>query len=284
MIDPQLSSIRYLGRHPRLPNRSLGEVCVKSRTSGYRIWQPRGGPWHRSRWTVSARCTPTVPRLSRTSIWRSATASSWSSSALRGAVRRPRCAWLPGSRRSPRGTVSIGDRVVNEVPPKDRDIAMVFQNYALYPHMTVSDNMAFGLRLRKAPKDEITTRVRQAADDPRARGSLGSQARRTCRGASASGLRWAARSCASRSRSSWTSRCRTWTPSSGCRCVPRSLGSSGVRRHHDLRHARPGGGDDDGRPRRRDAARASSSRSTPRRCCTTPRRICSSRGSSDRRR
>ena len=61
------------------------------------------------------------------------------------------------------GTVSIGDRVVNTVPPKERDIAMVFQNYALYPHMTVYDNMAFGLKLRKLPKEEIDRRVREAA-------------------------------------------------------------------------------------------------------------------------
>jgi len=62
-----------------------------------------------------------------------------------------------------RGTVSIGDRVVNDIPPKDRDIAMVFQNYALYPHMTVRDNMAFGLKLRKYPKKEIEERIREAA-------------------------------------------------------------------------------------------------------------------------
>src|SRR3954462_9419662 len=53
------------------------------------------------------------------------------------------------------GTISIGDRVVNQLTPKERDIAMVFQNYALYPHLTVADNIAFGLRLRKAPKEEI---------------------------------------------------------------------------------------------------------------------------------
>ena len=62
------------------------------------------------------------------------------------------------------GTISIGDRVVNDVQPKDRDIAMVFQNYALYPHMTVRDNMAFGLKLRKFRKDEINRRVGEAAD------------------------------------------------------------------------------------------------------------------------
>ena len=61
------------------------------------------------------------------------------------------------------GTLKIGDRVVNDVEPKDRDIAMVFQNYALYPHMTVYDNMAFGLKLRKVPKPEIDKMVKEAA-------------------------------------------------------------------------------------------------------------------------
>jgi multiple sugar transport system ATP-binding protein len=61
------------------------------------------------------------------------------------------------------GELSIGEKVVNDVAPKDRDIAMVFQNYALYPHMTVFDNMAFGLKLRKTPKDEIKRRVHEAA-------------------------------------------------------------------------------------------------------------------------
>ncbi|TVR48922.1 MAG: sn-glycerol-3-phosphate ABC transporter ATP-binding protein UgpC [Puniceicoccaceae bacterium] len=61
------------------------------------------------------------------------------------------------------GTISIDGRVINNVLPKDRDIAMVFQNYALYPHMSVYDNMAFGLKLRKFPKAEIDTRVRDAA-------------------------------------------------------------------------------------------------------------------------
>src|ERR1700757_2603126 len=61
------------------------------------------------------------------------------------------------------GTISIGPKVVNDLPPKDRDIAMVFQNYALYPHMTVEENLAFGLQLRKTPKAEITRRVNEAA-------------------------------------------------------------------------------------------------------------------------
>ena len=61
------------------------------------------------------------------------------------------------------GEIRIGDRVVNRLPPKERDVAMVFQNYALYPHMTVADNMAFSMKLRGAPKSEIDERVNRAA-------------------------------------------------------------------------------------------------------------------------
>src|ERR671936_1941457 len=61
------------------------------------------------------------------------------------------------------GDIMIGDQLVNDVPPKDRDIAMVFQNYALYPHMTVAENMSFGLRLKRFPKAEIRQRVEEAA-------------------------------------------------------------------------------------------------------------------------
>ncbi len=62
-----------------------------------------------------------------------------------------------------KGTIKIGDRIINDVDPKDRDIAMVFQNYALYPHMTVYENMAFGLKLRKTPKAQIDEKVTEAA-------------------------------------------------------------------------------------------------------------------------
>jgi len=71
---------------------------------------------------------------------------------------------LAGLEEISEGNILIGDRVVNDVPPKDRDIAMVFQSYALYPHMSVYDNMAFGLKLRKTPKNDIERRVRQAAE------------------------------------------------------------------------------------------------------------------------
>ena len=63
-----------------------------------------------------------------------------------------------------KGEIRIGNRVVNDVPPKDRDLAMVFQNYALYPHMTVFENMSFGLKLRRFPKEQIRARVQEAAE------------------------------------------------------------------------------------------------------------------------
>jgi multiple sugar transport system ATP-binding protein len=72
---------------------------------------------------------------------------------------------LAGLEELSEGNIYIGDTLVNDVAPKDRDIAMVFQSYALYPHMSVYDNMAFGLRLRKTPKAEIDTRVKEAAND-----------------------------------------------------------------------------------------------------------------------
>jgi multiple sugar transport system ATP-binding protein len=71
---------------------------------------------------------------------------------------------LAGLEEISEGEILIGDRIVNDVPPKDRDIAMVFQSYALYPHMSVFDNMAFGLKLRKTPRSEIERRVKEAAD------------------------------------------------------------------------------------------------------------------------
>ncbi len=70
---------------------------------------------------------------------------------------------IAGLEETTEGEIRIGERMVNRVPPKDRDIAMVFQNYALYPHMDVYNNMAFGLKLRKVPKPEITKRVQEAA-------------------------------------------------------------------------------------------------------------------------
>ena len=120
------------------------------------------------------------------------------------------------------GTISIGDRVVNNVPPKERDIAMVFQNYALYPHMTVADNMGFSLKLRGASADEIVERRQARRGNPGADAAARALSRGSCPAASASASPWAAPSCAIRRCSCSTSRCPTSTPSCASRCAPRS--------------------------------------------------------------
>ena len=90
-------------------------------------------------------------------------ASSWCSSAPPGCGKSTALRSIAGLEEITGGTISIGGRVVNDLPPKDRDIAMVFQNYALYPHMTVEQNLAFGLQQRKTPKEEIRRRVSEVA-------------------------------------------------------------------------------------------------------------------------
>jgi sn-glycerol 3-phosphate transport system ATP-binding protein len=104
------------------------------------------------------------------------------------------------------GTISIGGRVVNDVEPAQRDIAMVFQNYALYPHMSNFDNMAYGLRIQGVPKDEIKARVDKAAKIL----ELGHLLERKPRELSGGQRQRHRCSCL-------TSRCPTWTPS----CAPR---------------------------------------------------------------
>ena len=116
-----------------------------------------------------------------------------------------------------KGEMYIGDRLINDVPPKDRDIAMVFQNYALYPHMTVYKNMAFGLELRKMPKDEIDKRVREAAKILEIEHLLDRKPK-----VSASVLLWAAQWFVTRPSSCLTSLCPTWMLSCVPACVPRS--------------------------------------------------------------
>src|SRR5450759_3522342 len=111
------------------------------------------------------------------------------------------------------GEIQIGDRVVNNLLPKERDVAMVFQNYALYPHMTVAANMAFSMKLRGAPMDEIEKRVMRAAEIL----GLAQLLERYPRA-----LPWAAEWCWIRRYFFSTSRCRTSTPSGACRCAPRS--------------------------------------------------------------
>jgi ABC-type sugar transport system ATPase subunit len=118
------------------------------------------------------------------------------------------------------GTISIGDRVVNNVHPKERDIAMVFQNYALYPHMTVGENMGFSLKLRNTDKRSSPSGLpRLLAFSASINCWIGIRA--SCRAASVSGLRWAAPSSAIRKCSCLTSRCRTLTPNCGWPCARR---------------------------------------------------------------
>ena len=134
-----------------------------------------------------------------------------------------RSGWSRGSKESS-GDVRIGDRVVNDLSPKSRDIAMVFQSYALYPHLTVRDNVAFPLKMKRTPKDEIGGACRKPRESSTSSHCSGASPAH-CRADSGSALRWAARSCASRRCSSWTSRCRTSTRSSVCRCARTSSGS-----------------------------------------------------------
>ena len=169
------------------------------------------------------------------------------------------------------GTLRIGDRVVNDVAPKDRDIAMVFQSYALYPHMTVYDNLAFGLKLRKVPKAEIDKRVNEAAGDPRPRQAPRPQAEGAVgRPAPARRARAGDRPRAGGvpdGRAAVEPRRQAPRPDPGRdRPAPPAAQDD-----HRLRHPRPGRGDDDGHPDRgherrpAPAGRHARSRSTTRR-------------------
>ena len=119
------------------------------------------------------------------------------------------------------GEIDIDRRVVNEVDSKDRDIAMVFQSYALYPHMTVRDNMGFSLKLRKGDAKVTAQRVDDAAASSTSR-NCSIATRASFRVANGSAWRWAGRSCAIPRCSCSTSRCPTWTPSCASRCGRRS--------------------------------------------------------------
>ena len=99
------------------------------------------------------------------------------------------------------GSIRIGDKDVTHLPPKERDIAMVFQNYALYPHMTVADNMGFALKISGMKKEEIAQAGRGGREDPRPRPSTWTASPRPSPVVSASGWPWAGRSCATRRRS-----------------------------------------------------------------------------------
>ena len=130
------------------------------------------------------------------------------------------------------GEIYIDDRCVNDVLPKDRDIAMVFQNYALYPHMSVRDNMAFALKLRKMPKDEINRRVQEAAKILEIEHLLDRKPKSPV--VSVRELLSAVLSYVTLRSSSWTSLSPTWTLSSVYRCVLRSQSSTTDLRQHSF--------------------------------------------------
>ena len=123
------------------------------------------------------------------------------------------------------GEIRIGDKRVNDLPPKERDIAMVFQNYALYPHMSVYNNMAYGLRNRGMKEPEIDARVREAAKFLKS-APCSTASRGNSPAASASASQWAALSCGSQKCSCSTSRCPTSMPNCASRCGSRSANCS----------------------------------------------------------
>src|SRR3954462_8802960 len=126
---------------------------------------------------------------------------------------------LAGLEEVNKGKIYIGDREITTVPPKDRDIAMVFQNYALYPHMTVADNMGFALKMAKVPSEERKKRVQEAARilgleeylERKPKALSGGQRPSPPPVPSAGASPWAGQSSGRRSCSAWTSRCRTST-------------------------------------------------------------------------
>ena len=174
-------------RHPRGGGDPVSSRLSRRKTLGPRLRgdddphgsSPRGTTkleMAKSNSATSARATATLEVIHGVERRPCATASSSSSSARRAAASRRCCAWSPASRRSPAGEIAIGERVVNTLEPKDRDIAMVFQNYALYPHMSVFDNMAYGLKIRGFAKADIGERVEARGRHPRARAAARAQA------------------------------------------------------------------------------------------------------------
>ena len=120
------------------------------------------------------------------------------------------------------GEIRIGGRKVNSVPPKDRDIAMVFQSYALYPTMTVRENITFGMESRRVPKPEQDAAVKRVAALPADRAAAQAASPASSPAASASASPWAGRWCATPASFSSTSRSPTSTPSCASTCAPRS--------------------------------------------------------------
>ena len=207
-------------------------------------WRP--SPSTRPPAAIPGRATPRSTRWTSTSP--TASSSSWS--ARRAAASPPSCGCSPGSRRSNDGTIRIGDRDVTHIPPKDRDIAMVFQNYALYPHMSVADNMGFALKIAGMDKREIRRRVEEAAKildltdylarKPKA--LSGGQRQRVAMGRAI--VRQPQCFLMDEPLSNLDAKLRVQTR------TQIAVAAAPPGHHHRLRHPRPGRGHDHGRPRR----------------------------------
>src|SRR5262245_36785836 len=152
---------------------------------------------------------------------------------------------LAGLEEISEGEIRIGDLIVNDLTPKERDIAMVFQSYALYPHMSVYDNLAFGLRLRKVPRKEVDERVRRAAKTLQIDEFLKRKPRALRRPAPAGrdGPRDRARAAGIPDGRAALEPGREASRADAGRDPP---APAEARCHHDLRHARPSRGDDHG--------------------------------------
>ena len=217
------------------------------------------------------------------SISRSPTASSPCWWARPAAARARCCARSPGSRTADRGTIAIDGEVVNDMRPRDRDIAMVFQNYALYPYMSVFENIAFGLRARK-----IRRRPRSNAGCGARPQMLGIAQPARAPAAPALGRPAPARRDRPRDRAR-----RPPVPVRRAALQPRrqaarrdarrdQAAAPGARQDHDLRHPRPDRGDDAGRPHRAAARRRDRAGRARRSICSSGRARASSRAFSAR--
>ena len=191
---------------------------------------------------------------------------------------------IAGFEEPDRGEIRIDGRVVNDLEPRDRGLGMVFQSHALFPHKTVAQNIEFGLRMKKVPRDERARRVREVAEMVRLTGLLGKMpsacsggevaARRTGPHPGDEPVDLSARRAVVQPR-------RQAAPRTARRMRP---AAPGTEEDVHLRHPRPGRGDDAGRPHRRDARAATSSRSARRWRSIPIRRPISSPISSARRR
>ena len=181
------------------------------------------------------------------------------------------------------GTLRIGGKVVNDETPKERDIAMVFQNYALYPHMTVAENIGFALKLRKMPKPDIAAKVKETAEILGPDRVAGPQAGPAVRRAAAAGGDGPGDRARAVGVLDGRAAVQPGRQAAGADAGRGAADPAAHRRGHPVRDPRPGRGDDDGRPGRGDAGRASAAGRPPAGACTTTRTTCSSRRSSARR-